>query len=244
MQLIGSEPYIPHDLFLEAINVCYNATSVNALSPKINALIDFKAAFVYHLPLIGAHDSDHIGRFWARGLSAPIVKYLESQKSLDEPIRHYVMSKGRPFWLSQLDDKSYQWNEDATKRINMALTRLGDGIVAPSFGPFHRRAYYYMSFNKPTEFYDEIFLLQMQALLQALQVKYCLIVESLRTNIKLTPRESEVLELITFGKTNPEIGKTLGITSNTVTGYVKQIFLKLGVSDRVSAAIRARSHHI
>jgi len=64
---------------------------------------------------------------------------------------------------------------------------------------------------------------------------------SIRTSIQLTSRESEVLELITFGKTNPEIGKILGISTSTVSGYVKQLFLKLGVSDRVTAALKARS---
>ena len=50
----------------------------------------------------------------------------------------------------------------------------------------------------------------------------------------------EVLELLSFGKSNPEIAKILGISSNTVAGYVKQIYLKLGTNDRVSAALRAQ----
>jgi len=65
--------------------------------------------------------------------------------------------------------------------------------------------------------------------------------EKLQKQVRLTNRETEVLELITFGKTNPEIGIILNISSNTVSGYVKQIFLKLGTSDRVTTALRARS---
>jgi len=64
-------------------------------------------------------------------------------------------------------------------------------------------------------------------------------VENLQTQVNLTPRELEVLELISFGKSNPEIAIILDISTNTVTGYVSRIFLKLGVSDRVSAAMRA-----
>ena len=65
--------------------------------------------------------------------------------------------------------------------------------------------------------------------------------ESLRSSVKLTERESEVLELISFGKTNPEIGIILGISTSTVAGHVKRIFLKLNTNDRVTAALRAQN---
>jgi len=64
---------------------------------------------------------------------------------------------------------------------------------------------------------------------------------AMHMQVNLTTREAEVLELITFGKTNAEIGTVLGISPNTVNGYVKQIFLKLDVTDRVSAAMRAQT---
>jgi DNA-binding CsgD family transcriptional regulator len=183
-----------------------------------------------------------MGRYIASGLPETILQYLESQKAQDDPIMSYVMSTGRPIWLSKLQEEPHQWTDDGIERMNMALKFVGDGVLVPLYGPFHDSAYNYISFENPREFYDDIFKWQIQALLQAVHVKYCFIRESLRSNIKLTPRENDVLELITFGKTNPEIGTILGISSNTVTGYVKQIFLKLGVSDRVSAALTARAY--
>jgi len=63
----------------------------------------------------------------------------------------------------------------------------------------------------------------------------------MRARVNLTKRESEVLELITFGKTNPEIGQSLGISANTVAGHVKRIFFKLNASDRVTVALKAQS---
>jgi len=80
---------------------------------------------------------------------------------------------------------------------------------------------------------------QIQALAQILHLRYGLMVERLQEQINLSPRESEVLELLSFGKSNPEIAIILNLSTNTVTGYVSRIFLKLGVSDRVSAAMRA-----
>jgi len=47
--------------------------------------------------------------------------------------------------------------------------------------------------------------------------------------------------LICLGKTNSEIGDILSISSHTVSGYVSHIYLKLGVFDRVSAAMRRQA---
>ena len=53
----------------------------------------------------------------------------------------------------------------------------------------------------------------------------------------LTHREREILDLITVGKTNSEIAKTLHITIGTVRVHVHAILQKLNVPDRTSAAI-------
>ena len=82
---------------------------------------------------------------------------------------------------------------------------------------------------------------KIQSLAQVLHIRYCWLIEKLQIQVKLTPREAEVLELITFGKSNVEIGLILNISANTVAVYVKSIFIKLNVSDRVSAAMRAET---
>jgi DNA-binding NarL/FixJ family response regulator len=56
----------------------------------------------------------------------------------------------------------------------------------------------------------------------------------------LTPREEEVLELIGSGLTNTEIAQRLFIVQSTVKVHVRHIFEKLGVKNRVQAAIVAR----
>ncbi len=57
--------------------------------------------------------------------------------------------------------------------------------------------------------------------------------------IGLTPREADILSLLSAGKTNPEIAMILGLCITTVKGYVSIIFDKLGVDNRHAAAIRA-----
>ena len=55
----------------------------------------------------------------------------------------------------------------------------------------------------------------------------------------LSPREKEVLRLLTEGYTNTQISEMLSISHHTVKSHVINIFNKLGVSDRTQAAVLA-----
>lgn len=56
----------------------------------------------------------------------------------------------------------------------------------------------------------------------------------------LTEREKEVLSIIAKGMTMAETAKMLGITRNTIAGYIKDIYRKLNVSSRAEAALSAQ----
>lgn len=56
---------------------------------------------------------------------------------------------------------------------------------------------------------------------------------------ELTPRELEVLGLISKGLRNAEAAKMLGLMESTVASHIKSIYAKLGISSRAQAAIRA-----
>jgi DNA-binding NarL/FixJ family response regulator len=61
----------------------------------------------------------------------------------------------------------------------------------------------------------------------------------LQSKLALTARESEVLLWISRGKSNREIGEILSISPRTVNKHLEQVFVKLGVENRASAAARA-----
>ncbi|CUX37748.1 LuxR family transcriptional regulator [Agrobacterium sp. TS43] len=61
----------------------------------------------------------------------------------------------------------------------------------------------------------------------------------LREHFSLTARESEVLLWIARGKSNRDIGDILGLSARTVNKHLEQIYVKLGVENRASAAVKA-----
>ncbi len=63
--------------------------------------------------------------------------------------------------------------------------------------------------------------------------------EMLRERFGLTHRESEVLLWIAKGKANRDIGEILGLSARTVNKHLEQIYSKLGVENRASAAVKA-----
>jgi len=62
---------------------------------------------------------------------------------------------------------------------------------------------------------------------------------SIMTPSELTSREYDVLQLLTQGRSNKEIGRALCISEDTAKKHVQTIMLKLRVSDRTQAAVKA-----
>lgn len=56
----------------------------------------------------------------------------------------------------------------------------------------------------------------------------------------LTEREEEILALVAEGQSNAQIAAALNLSENTVKFHLRNIFTKLGVSNRTEAAVRYR----
>lgn len=63
--------------------------------------------------------------------------------------------------------------------------------------------------------------------------------QTLSRLFSLTSRESEVLYWLTLGKTNRDISTILGLSPRTVNKHLEQVFQKMGVDNRTSAAVAA-----
>jgi DNA-binding NarL/FixJ family response regulator len=60
-----------------------------------------------------------------------------------------------------------------------------------------------------------------------------------RPKMVLTPREKEILSILTTGCTNKEIAQALFISEKTVKSHLNSIFRKLNVTRRLQAILQA-----
>lgn len=65
-----------------------------------------------------------------------------------------------------------------------------------------------------------------------------------KSNITLSPRETEVLRLVADGLSNQKIAERLGLGLETVKTHMRHIMEKLAVSDRTEAAVKAMKQGI
>jgi DNA-binding NarL/FixJ family response regulator len=61
---------------------------------------------------------------------------------------------------------------------------------------------------------------------------------------KLTTREKEVLQMLSEGRSNKEIGGPLGIEERTVKAHVSKLMRKVGVTNRIALTVHAVSHEL
>ena len=66
----------------------------------------------------------------------------------------------------------------------------------------------------------------------------------LRQGDRLSPREIEVLRLVTAGRTAVETGRALGISAHTVRRHLSNTASKVGVHGRVALTRYAVEHHL
>ncbi|MCB2065159.1 MAG: response regulator transcription factor [Erythrobacter sp.] len=64
--------------------------------------------------------------------------------------------------------------------------------------------------------------------------------EAALASLGISPRETEVLDLLARGAANKVIARALGISPNTVKTHLARLFEKLGASNRTEAIAKAR----
>lgn len=92
--------------------------------------------------------------------------------------------------------------------------------------------------GESTEQPDTARFCQVLAQMAALAVAQCLN-NTEPPETPLSPRETDVLQLIGKGYSGTEVAGLLDISRNTAAGYIKEIYRKLGINSRAEAALKA-----
>jgi len=65
-----------------------------------------------------------------------------------------------------------------------------------------------------------------------------------RLKVQLTPKETTIVSCVTQGMKNKEIALRVGTTEQVVKNYLRKVYDKLGVADRLELALYCLNHHI
>jgi DNA-binding NarL/FixJ family response regulator len=65
-----------------------------------------------------------------------------------------------------------------------------------------------------------------------------------RPKVQLTPKETSIVSCVTQGMKNKEIALRVGTTEQVVKNYLRKVYDKLGVADRLELALYCLNHHV
>jgi len=244
MDKSSHEDLLTDEHFMNAVDVINAADTVKELIGAVPDVTRSKVISYHHFPAVGDASFKNLCQYFSYQMPPEAAEYYNTYRDRDDPGIIAVFQKGQFIWLSDMSTQAYVIEAQHQEVCRQAVKIFGEGLCIPLFGPGNRKGYFFLGYKGVSKDAVSIFPYKVQALAQIIHVRYCLLIQKMHMHVKLTPREAEVLELISFGKSNVDIGTILNISPNTVAVYVKRIFIKLNVSDRVSAAMRAQSTKI
>ncbi len=195
----------------------------------------------YHLTPKLHSQTDESVHLIAEGFPKKWIELYEHEHLREhDPIPDIVMQHGEPMlWQDAI--KARKLNPQERNFVaQLEAFGLHEGIGIPLFGQKVRSAYSSFSFRQSELLFDKKLILKISTLALSAHVRICRVLERDEDiNVHLSERESQVMRLIGNGRSSKVIAADLGISQTTAETYVRRIFTKLEVNDRVGATIRA-----
>lgn len=168
-----------------------------------------------------------------------IELYRERNFGACDPVSDYVMASGSTMsWQSAIESTDLT-PDQAEVATGLRAHGLLYGVGSPLFGPQGMEAYASIGFDDPAKLEDHDSIREMIIIAQAGHRRASVILQkSVETRISLSRREAEVLHWIARSKSNTDIATILGVSANTVEVYVRRLYEKLKVNDRIAATVR------
>lgn len=193
----------------------------------------------HHLPPPGAPDANLL-RIENEGFGEALLQqYLTARMHGIAVLATAIQNSARPVYLDELEADPAL---DARERMHLAGYRragVANGLGMQAFGPNGRNGIYALDLGPAQHRLAPEAMTGLRWAAQAMHLRYCeLLMPTLGDVPTLSAREAEVLVWVARGKSNASVGDILGISAHTVDAHLRRIYLKLGVADRLSAALR------
>ena len=191
----------------------------------------------YHVMPLAWETSDNALSIRTDGFAEEWVNtYFERKLWQIDPIPQTALSRSLPFCWSELPDLCQLTPAEQAFLEELQSYVPGDGVAVQVFGPNGRNGYFGLGVIDDCDAKTRRDLRVVQWACQLTHHRYCEL-EGFHA-APLSRREQEVLSWVARGKSNSSIADILSISSYTVDAYMRRIYQKLGVNDRVSAAIQ------
>ena len=201
-----------------------------ALAEKLGATL----VSYHYLPAIS--EGTDAARHYRFGFPADWTKTLEAHgANVCDAVRRFSATGGTPRWLSEAASmKGFSVADENCMRAYRTLG-LADLLGVPLRGPMGQQGYVGVGFaRRPKN--DALVCCLAQCAAQVVHDRYVSLLPP-RERPSLSAREGEVLVGIARGQSNAELAAKMGCSTYTVDTYVRRVFAKLGVSDRVNASL-------
>ena len=200
---------------------------------------DVQRLVYLHLPPLGAADSRNV-RLRAEGFPEELVgRYIGERLYRDNPMLRHAHQDVEPIYWDEIPTKGPVNERERAFLEAFNLANIGDGVGIHVYWPNGRSGQCGLGFRRGVRRLEPAVLKDFQWVCQLAHLRYCaMLVPTLGPLPELSIRETEVLAWVARGKSNSLIGEILGISSHTVDAHLRRTFLKLGVFDRISAAVR------
>lgn len=171
-----------------------------------------------------------------------LAKYLDPENFEHDPTPDYVMRVGRTMTWKQAIDRD---DLNPIQRATVARFReagIADGLSVPLYGPNGRDSYSAFLFDRALGPDDEPLVTRLVQIARHQHHIICLLIErDYKTPVTISKRESEVLYWMARGKSNTDVATILGVTPGTIDTFVRRIYAKFNVHDRISAILEGMS---
>jgi LuxR family transcriptional regulator/LuxR family quorum-sensing system transcriptional regulator CciR len=196
----------------------------------------------HHLPPLGAPDAGVV-TVSAEGMPEEMLdRYVAGRMWRKNPNLLHSLKTTEPFYFDEVTDHHALDHLNTREQAFLAEVRKADfshGLGVRVFGPNGRDGFCGLGFGAGVRRLDPQDVRNYQWACQLAHLRYCaMLLPTFGPEPQLSRRETQVLGWVARGKTNTAIGEILGISAHTVDAHLRRIYLKLGVFDRISAAVR------
>lgn len=194
----------------------------------------------HHLPPPGAPDANLL-RIENDGFAESLLaQYLTARINGIAALAAAIQNGVRPIYLDEIEAMEHLSHRERAHLAGYRAAGVVSGLGLQVFGPNGRNGIFAVALPGSMHRMEPTALGELRWGCQTMHLRYCaLLIPTLGKLPQLSTREAEVLAWVARGKSNSSIGDILGISAHTVDAHLRRIYLKLGVFDRISAALRA-----